>query len=287
MGAVIELPSDRHVRQPASGAPTVVELRDVSAGYGARTALDDVDLEVAAGSLVAIVGPNGAGKSTLLKVVAGVLRPWRGSVRVLGSAPGDVARRVAYVPQAELVDWSFPVTVEHVVAMGRYPMLGPFRGLGAADNRLVHEALDKVGMLPLRARQIGELSGGQRRRVFLARALAAQADLLLLDEPVTAIDTTTQDQIMDVLADEAARGRTVIASTHDLGCAAQCFGRVVAVNRTIVADGPASIALDGEILARAYSGHLVTVSGGGRVILDDAHHHDEPADEQHYHEATR
>ena len=133
-------------------------------------------------------------------------------------------------------------------------------------------------------RQIGELSGGQRRRVFLARALAAEPDLFLLDEPVTAIDATTQQEIMDLLAVEASRGRTVIASTHDLACAADCFGRVIAVNRTLIADGPASIALDADVLSRAYGGHLLTLEGG-RVILDDAHHHDEaPPGEAHFHD---
>jgi ABC-type Mn2+/Zn2+ transport system ATPase subunit len=136
-------------------------------------------------------------------------------------------------------------------------------------------------------RQIGSLSGGQRRRVFLARALASQADLFLLDEPVTAIDATTQEEIMDLLGEEAARGKTVIASTHDLACAAQCFQRVLAVNRTVVADGPASLALDAKVLARAYGGHLLMLDGD-RVILDDAHHHDEPpAHERHFHDDER
>jgi ABC-type Mn2+/Zn2+ transport system ATPase subunit len=261
----------------------VVRLRDVTAGYGEQVAIEDVSLDIPAGSLVALVGPNGAGKSTLLKVIAGVLAAWSGVVEVLGHRPGDQARRVAYVPQAELVDWAFPVTVRQVVTMGRYPLIGPLRGPGSRDRSIVNDALDRVGMSRLASRQIGALSGGQRRRVFLARAIAAQADLMLLDEPVTAIDATTQQEIMELLAVEAARGRTVIASTHDLACAADCFGRVIAVNRHIVADGPASLALDADVLARAYGGHLLTLDGG-RVILDDAHHHDQPPPgESHFH----
>jgi ABC-type Mn2+/Zn2+ transport system ATPase subunit len=265
------------------GAVLDVELRGVDAGYGETLALENVSLEVPRGSLVAVVGPNGAGKSTLLKLIAGLLKPWRGEVLVLGDAPGEHARRVAYVPQAEMVDWAFPVTVSQVVMMGRYPLLGPWRRPGSADAAATDQALERVGMQDLRDRQIGRLSGGQRRRVFLARAMASQAQLFLLDEPVTAIDPATQDDIMDVLGDEAAAGRTVIATTHDLACAAECFQRVVAVNRTIVADGPSSIALDAAVLARAYGGHLLRLEGD-RVLVDDAHHHDERAAERHFHE---
>jgi ABC-type Mn2+/Zn2+ transport system ATPase subunit len=264
-----------------------VVLREVDAGYGETLALENVTLDVPRGSLVAVVGPNGAGKSTLLKLIAGLLKPWRGEVLVMGDAPGEHARRVAYVPQAEMVDWAFPVTVSQVVMMGRYPLLGPWRRPGSQDAAETDRALERVGMQDLRDRQIGALSGGQRRRVFLARAMASQAQLFLLDEPVTAIDPATQDDIMDVLGDEAAAGRTVIATTHDLACAAECFQRVVAVNRTIVADGPSSIALDAAVLARAYGGHLLRLEGD-RVLLDDAHHHDEPpAHERHFHEGGR
>lgn len=275
---------ERRALGTSADAPVVVALREVSAGYGDQLAIQDVSLEARAGSLIAVVGPNGAGKSTLLKVIAGLLQPFGGDVSVLGGAAGARARRVAYVPQAELVDWSFPVTVSQVVMMGRYPLLGPLRRPRQNDREAVDQALVKVGMADLRDRQIGALSGGQRRRVFLARALAAQADLFLLDEPVTAIDARTQEEIMDLLAEEAGLGRTVIASTHDLACAAQCFGRVVAVNRTIVADGPAEIALDAAVLSRAYGGHLLRL-GSERVILDDAHHHDEEVrGERHFHD---
>jgi len=264
-------------------AAAAVSLVDVAAGYHDRIALEDVDLDVPPGSLLAIVGPNGAGKSTLLKVIAGLLPAWRGTVSVLGAAPGGAARRIAYVPQAELVDWHFPITVSGVVMMGRYPGLGLGRRPGRADRDAVREALVSVGMLEHAERQIGELSGGQRRRVFLARAVAAEADLFLLDEPVTGVDATTQQEIMDILAANAAMGRTIIATTHDLACAAQCFQRVVAINRTVVADGPAEIALDPEMLARAYSGHLLLLDGT-RAMLDDAHHHDESGAERHYHD---
>ena len=260
-----------------------VWLSDVSASYGDRIALEHVTLAVESGSLLAVVGPNGAGKSTLLKIMAGLLAPWSGRVEVLGSNPGREARRIAYVPQAELVDWAFPVTVGDVVMMGRYPRLGPVRRPGSEDRRAVAEALRQVGMEKHAGTQIGALSGGQRRRVFLARALAADPALFLLDEPVTGIDATTQEDLMDILEAQTRRGRTVVATTHDLACAAQRFEHVAAVNRTLIAQGPASLVLDADVLSRTYGGHLL-VLGTQTVLLDDAHHHDQPAPgEQHHH----
>lgn len=262
-----------------------VWLSDVTAGYGERTALEHLTLAVEPGSLLAVVGPNGAGKSTLLKLMAGLLRPWTGRIEVLAAPPGREARRVAYVPQAELVDWAFPVTVEDVVMMGRFPRLGSFRRPGPDDRRAVTGALRQVGMADHGNTQIGRLSGGQRRRVFLARALAAEPDLFLLDEPVTGIDATTQELLMDLLEAQAARGKTVVATTHDLACAAQRFQQVLAINRTVVAYGPSNLVLDADVLARAYGGHLLVLEGR-TMILDDAHHHDQAAPgERHFHES--
>ena len=260
-----------------------IRLSGVTAGYGERVALEAVDMEVATGSLLAVVGPNGAGKSTLLKVMAGLLQPWRGEVETLGARPGRLAKRVAYVPQAEAVDWDFPVTVGDVVMMGRYPALGRFRRPGPADLRAVRDALGQVDMVEHRGTQIGRLSGGQRRRVFLARALAAEPELFLMDEPVTAIDATTQEELMDLLETVASGGRTVIATTHDLACAAARFQTVLAVNRRVIAHGPASLILDPRLLAETYGGHLLTL-GGQTVVLDDAHHHEERPGQMHYHE---
>jgi len=261
-----------------------VWLSDVTAGYGERSALEHVTVAVEPGSLLAVVGPNGAGKSTLLKLMAGLLEPWTGRIQVLGAPPGREARRVAYVPQAELVDWAFPVTVEDVVMMGRFPRLGPIRRPGADDRRAVHAALEQVHMDHHLDTQIGRLSGGQRRRVFLARAIAAEPDLFLLDEPVTGIDATTQELLMDLLEAQANRGKTVVATTHDLVCAAGRFQQVLAVNRTVVAYGPSNLVLDADVLTAAYGGQLL-VLGGNTVVLDDAHHHDDAnPGERHFHE---
>jgi ABC-type Mn2+/Zn2+ transport system ATPase subunit len=275
-------PQRRPQARPASH-PDVL-LQDVTSGYGAKPAIEHASLDVPAGTLLAIVGPNGAGKSTLLRIMAGLLPVWSGRVEVLGRPPGGAAQRIAYVPQAELVDWQFPVTVEDVVTMGRYPKLGWIRRPGRRDRQAVTDALDLVGMADHRCTQIGSLSGGQRRRVFLARALATEPDLFLLDEPVTGVDATTQEDIMDILEAQTRRGKTVVATTHDLACAAQRFQHVAGVNRTVIAQGPASLILDPQILARIYGGHLLVV-GHHTYLMDDAHHHDEAAaGERHFHE---
>jgi manganese/iron transport system ATP-binding protein len=268
-------------------AEAAVRLDDVTAAYGDRVALASVTLDVPRGSLLAVIGPNGAGKSTLLKVMAGLLRPSSGRVRVLGGEVGAHARRVAYLPQAETVDWHFPVSVGDVVMMGRYPLIGIGRRPGPRDRDHVRRALATVKMESLSERQIGSLSGGQRRRVFLARALAADPDLYLLDEPVTGVDAPTQEDLMDVLESEARDGRTVVATTHDLLCAAQRFQQAAFLNGRLVAQGPARLVLDQRLLAQTYGGHVLVLegTGGTALALDDAHHHDEPAGrEQHYHE---
>ncbi len=257
----------------------------MTAGYGGRVALADVDLEIAAGSLLAIIGPNGAGKSTLLKTIAGLLVPFSGTIEVLGGQPREVAKRIAYVPQAEMVDWGFPVTVGDVVMMGRVPLIGIGRAPGRADREAVAAALETVDMTDARDRQIGALSGGQRRRVFLAKALAAKPDLYLLDEPVTGVDVTTQEDLMRILEREADAGRTVVATTHDLASAAHHFHEVAFVNGRIVAFGPTELVADPALLAATYGGHVIVLPAGHGAIVDDAHHHDDaPAGERHFHE---
>ena len=265
-------------------AAEAVGVRGVWAGYDGRPALEDVTLELARGALVAIFGPNGGGKTTLLKLIADLIQPWSGEVSVLGAPAGVEARRVAYVPQAELVDWSFPVSVWDVAMMGRYPALGPLRRPAAADRDAVGAALEQVGMASQRNAQIGALSGGQRRRAFLARAIAADPELYLLDEPVTGVDLTTQEDLMELLTNETKRGRTVIATTHDLAAAAEHFSTVVALNHRVIAVGRSELVLDPDVLSRTYGGHLLVLQDRA-VILDDAHHHDtESGAEHHFHE---
>jgi ABC-type Mn2+/Zn2+ transport system ATPase subunit len=271
---------------PQTGPATepAVRIVNVSVGYGSTVALEGVSLEIPSGSLLAVFGPNGGGKTTLLKLIAGLLHPWAGTIEVLGTPPGAQARRVAYVPQAELVDWSFPVSVWNVAMMGRYPRLGPLRQPGPSDRAAVAAALRRVGMLDRSRSQIGGLSGGQRRRAFLARAIAAEADLYLLDEPVTGVDAPTQEDLMALLTDEAASGKTVIATTHDLAAASRHFQQVVGINRGVTAAGPASILADPEVLRHTYGGHVLLFGERG-VLLDDAHHHDAASGaERHFHD---
>jgi ABC-type Mn2+/Zn2+ transport system ATPase subunit len=283
---VVEPPRPEQVAGAIVDAQPSVRLQGVTAGYGSRIALEDVNLEVRPGSLLAVIGPNGAGKSTLLKVIAGLLEPFRGAVSVLGGPPGARARDVAYVPQAEAVDWDFPVTVGEVAMMGRYARLGFGRRPGRHDHHVVGVALETVGMHHQYDRQVGSLSGGQRRRVFLAKAIAAEPELYLLDEPVTGVDATTQEDLMDVLEAEARAGKTVIASTHDLICAAQRFHQAAFINGRVVATGPAEMVLDQKLLSDTYGGHVLILPGDGdRLVLDDAHHHDQEAGgEHHFHE---
>jgi ABC-type Mn2+/Zn2+ transport system ATPase subunit len=288
-GARTSAPTVDPVDADARHAPNVdatpaVELSHIVAGYGDRPVLDDLSLVVAQGALLAIVGPNGGGKSTLLKLIAGLLEPWSGDVRIFGGPAGAAARRVSYVTQAELVDWTFPVSVWDVAMMGRTTRIGPLWTAGADDREAVRAALERVGMEDHASTAIGALSGGQRRRAFLARALAAEPDLYLLDEPVTGVDVPTQEALIEVLAGEAGHGRTVISTTHDLAAAQVHFPEVVALNRRIVAAGPPDEVLRPEILAEAYGGHLISLPGG-TTVLDDAHHHDAaPPGEVHHHD---
>lgn len=246
----------------------VIELRGVRAGYDGRTVIDDVDLTVRHGEFVALVGANGAGKSTLLKVIVGLLRPYEGSVRVFGSAPGNGARHLAYLPQAEQVHWDYPLRVEDVVLMGRVAHSTPGRGPSTVDRSAAATAMGRVQIADLARRPIEALSGGQRQRVLLARTLAADPELLLLDEPATGVDPATEEQLMSLLGDLASHGRTVLVATHDLAGVMAHFPRVLCMNGGIVADGDASILRDDAILRRTYGGHR---PGGPQHIADEHH----------------
>jgi ABC-type Mn2+/Zn2+ transport system ATPase subunit len=246
----------------------VIALRGVSAGYEpGRPVIVGVDLDVRAGELVALVGANGAGKSTLLKVIAGLLRPMAGSTLVFGEAAGT-SRRLAYLPQAEHLRWDYPLVVEDVVLMGRLAHQRRGRDFAVAERELARAALAQVEAGDLERRPINALSGGQKQRVLLARALASQAELLLLDEPATGVDPTTEEQLMSLLEGLAQGGRTVLVSTHDLASVIAHFPRVIAMNGGIVADGDPSLLRDAEILRRTYGGHR---SASPDLVADEHH----------------
>jgi manganese/iron transport system ATP-binding protein len=245
-----------------------VELHGVSAGYDGGVVLQDVDLAIGAGELVALVGGNGAGKSTLLKLVAGLLRPKRGSVEVLGALPGARSREVAYLPQAEALRWDYPLLVADVVLMGLVPRIGVGRRPGRADHVAARAALARVDAADLGPRHIQALSGGQRQRVLLARTLVADPQILLLDEPATGVDPTTEEQLMRVLEDLAREGKTIVVATHDLAGVLAHFPRVVSLNGRIVADGGVALLRDERILRETYGGHRPA----DPLLLGDDHH---------------
>lgn len=261
----------------------VVEFRNVTIRYaGDRPALADATFALARGERVAVVGPNGAGKSTLLKAIAGILAPSAGSVDVYGAVAGGHIC-IGYVPQRSQVDWSFPVTVADVVLMGRVARIGLLRQAGRDDRRLVADSLAQVGMSALAGRQIGELSGGQQQRVFIARALAQEAELLLMDEPLTGLDVPSQEAIFNILDLLRARGLTVLVSTHDLQLAADRFDRLMLLRRRIIGFGRAAEVLTPANLRQAYGSHMTVIAAAeGALALSDTccegdeegHHHD-------------
>ena len=250
------------IRKPENHRPDapVVEFRGVTIHYGdGKPALEDASFALSRGERIAIVGPNGAGKSTLLKAIAGILPPVAGRVDVYGAVAGGHIC-IGYVPQRSQVDWNFPVTVADVVLMGRVARIGLFRQAGRHDHRLVAESLAQVGMSQLAGRQIGELSGGQQQRVFIARALAQEAELLLMDEPLTGLDVPSQEAIFNILDLLRARGMTVLVSTHDLQLAAERFDRLMLLRRRIIGFGPAAEVLTPTNLRQAYGSHMTVIA---------------------------
>ena len=223
-----------------------------------HVALREASFRLEGGTICALVGVNGSGKSTLFKAIMGLLHPSNGSVRVAGQPVRRALKQnlVAYVPQAEEVDWSFPVSVWDVVLMGRYGYMNFMRIPRAEDRRIAEESLARVGMLEFRARQIGELSGGQRKRVFLARALAQQASVILLDEPFTGVDVTTENAIITLLRELRSEGRIMLVSTHNLGSVPEFCDRVVLIKRTVLAAGPTAEVFTEENLLHAFGGVL-------------------------------
>ncbi len=251
----------------------VIAAENLSVGYDRELALEGVTFSVQAGERVAVIGPNGAGKSTLIKAIMGLLPPLAGTLRLNLDSP----YALGYVPQHEGVDWDFPATAREVVMMGRTRKVGWLRRAGRDEWAAVGSALERVGMSAFAGRQIGELSGGQRRRVFIARALAQEARALVLDEPFSGVDSSAQAGLMEVLDSLNRDGMTIMLSTHDLGLAFNRFERVLALRRTMIAYGPPESVYQPEVLATLYGGQLATWQDGKQVVffVDDHHCHDE------------
>ncbi len=249
-----------------------IDATDVTVTYrNGHTALRDATFHIPPGTVTALVGVNGAGKSTLFKAIMGFVPTSSGTIRLLGHSVAQALRAniVAYVPQSEEVDWAFPVLVEDVVMMGRYGHMGLLRRPRAADRAAVDTALARVGMSDYRHRQIGELSGGQRKRVFLARALAQDGQIILLDEPFTGVDVKTEEQIVTLLREMREEGRVMLVSTHNLGSVPEFCDRTVLVKGTVLAYGPTEDIFTRENLEAAFGGVLRHFTLGGADLHDD------------------
>jgi manganese/iron transport system ATP-binding protein len=252
----------------------ILEVDNLTVRYNGQHALEGVSFSVQAGERVAIVGPNGAGKSTLFKAMVGLLSPTRGTAETNGA-------EIGYVTQRSAVDWSFPVTVHDVIMMGRIGKMGWLRWQRPRDREIVQQCLTQVGMLAYANRQIAELSGGQQQRVFIARALAQEATILLMDEPFSGVDAPSQEAILEILDRLRHQGATVLVSTHDLNMAVERFDRLALLNRQLIAYGTPRQAVTPETLAAAYGGQAVWRGEDYAMVLGDidccgagGHHHD-------------
>jgi len=245
----------------APGKHPAIEVRGLHVNYGEQPVLEDISFNLPPGQLVGIIGPNGAGKTTLLKVLLGLIPRAAGSIAVAGTATRRRGGPIAYVPQRDAINWRFPATVTDVVLMGRYGRLGWLQRPGAHDRAIARRCLEEVGMADFADRPIAQLSGGQQQRVFLARALAQEPEVLLLDEPISGVDAPTQEAILAILAGLAAQGKTLLITTHDLRCNMEYFDALLALNRSLVALGPVAQVLTPAVLTRTYGTQVVLADG--------------------------
>ncbi|WP_336659277.1 metal ABC transporter ATP-binding protein [Leucobacter sp. USHLN153] len=235
-------------------ASPAISVQGVTVRYGDVLALDGASLDVSAGRITGLIGMNGSGKSTLFKTIMGTLTPEQGSAQLAGLPPAEARARglVAYVPQSEDVDWAFPVSVREVVMMGRYGKLGITRRAGAADRHAVEHALARVELTDLADRQIGQLSGGQKKRAFVARCIAQEAEILLLDEPFAGVDKRSEATIVRLLRELASSGHTVLVSTHDLHALPELADDAALLLRRVLFHGPVAEALTPPRIAQAF-----------------------------------
>lgn len=251
----------------------VVELRGVTFGYGAIPVVQDINLHLHPGQFAGLLGPSGSGKTTILKLILGMLTPQRGTVFVNGrDLQGRPSRRVGYVPQLETIDWNFPVTVEQVVLMGRIQQMNWLPWASSADRRAAHEIMARLGIADLRARHIRDLSGGQQQRTFLARALLAEPELLVLDEPTAGVDMGTQESVLRLLAELNRHGVTILMTTHDLNAAAAHIPWVFCIHHRVIAAGPPDHIFTPQILNATYKGHMVVFRHNGMLFVGEQPH---------------
>lgn len=267
---------------PVAAHEDCLVIRGITVAYQSKVVLKDVDADVRRGQVIGVIGPNGGGKSTLLKAILGIAPVIAGSVTLFGRPASRMRSHIAYVPQREVIDWDFPVTVYDVVMMGRYPRTGWLRRPGKRDREVVERMIERVGLSGERDSQIGQLSGGQQQRAFIARALAQEADVLLLDEPLNGIDAGTQEVILAIIEEQREAGKIVLLATHDLvsaSCACDCL---CCVNERMVSYGPIEETYTPENLADTYGGPVIML---GRAGVDEPMHAHHAGDHAHHHHA--
>jgi manganese/zinc/iron transport system ATP- binding protein len=261
--------AEREAFQQAYPTPVpALEVHDLTVSYHRKPVLWNVDLAIPPGRLIGIIGPNGAGKSTLIKAIMGLIPLSSGWVQVFGKPVESQRERVAYVPQRESVDWTFPVTAMDVVLMGRFGNVPWWRRIGRRDKERARACLEKVGMLPYANRQISNLSGGQQQRVFLARALAQDSDIYLMDEPFAGVDAATESAIIKLLQELRAGGKTVLVVNHDLQTAQEYFDMLILLNMRLVAFGPTSEVFTPQLLQKTYGGRLTILAEVADAVAD-------------------
>ena len=244
-----------------------IEVHDLSVHYGRQQVLEEISFSIPAGQIVGIIGPNGGGKTTLLKAMLGLIPVTRGTVSVAGEPVNRRNGLVAYVPQTASINWRFPATVLDAVLMGRYGRLGWLRRPAQQDRALALRALEQVRMADLASRPIAQLSGGQQQRVFLARALAQEPEVLLLDEPVSGVDVPTQETILHLLRDLSGMGKTMVVTTHHLQHLQEHFDLLLCLNRSAIAWGPPAQVLNQRVVEQTFGARLVLSDGTPAALL--------------------
>lgn len=244
----------------------VISVKNLTVSYQKKPAIKSINLKITEGSIVGIIGPNGAGKSTLIKAMLGLLPYDTGEVKIFGKDLDESRKRISYIPQREQFDWDFPINVEDVVMMGRYSHLGMFSFPGKKDKEIVEEKIHKVGMQDFRTRQIRNLSGGQQQRIFLARALAQESDIYLMDEPFVGVDAKTERTIFDLMNELKEQNKTILVVHHDLSKVNEYFDKLILINQTLVAYGDTDVVFTKELISKTYGGRLTILQKTEELI---------------------
>ena len=244
----------------------VISVKNLTVSYQKKPAIKSINLKITEGSIVGIIGPNGAGKSTLIKAILGLLPYDTGEVKIFGKNLDESRKKISYIPQREQFDWDFPINVEDVVMMGRYSHLGMFSFPGKKDKEIVQEKIQKVGMQDFRTRQIRNLSGGQQQRIFLARALAQESDIYLMDEPFVGVDAKTERTIFDLMNELKQQNKTILVVHHDLGKVTEYFDKLILINQTLIAYGDTDLVFNKELISKTYGGRLTILQKTEELI---------------------